>query len=131
MLNIWRHLTILKQNHCFLVTFNNLSVFLLYWDDMGYHINKYFLSINHIHSLYSVLNITYLNSPLQPFSLTPPTPIPWTISTDIIFPFTYIRTQYFHHIHPALPFLHILPPPTCTNPHPDKTCSALLFFNFV
>jgi hypothetical protein len=51
-------------------------------------------------------------------------------STDLIFPFTYMCTQYLHHIHPPTPLPHILSPPTGTN-HWDRTCSALLFSNFI
>jgi hypothetical protein len=37
------------------------------------------------------------------------------VSTDIFFPFTFMCTQYLHHIHPLIPFPHLLPPPTGNN----------------
>jgi hypothetical protein len=30
-------------------------------------------------------------------------------------------TQYLHHIHPPIPFPHLLPPPTDTNHPPTST----------
>jgi hypothetical protein len=57
------------------------------------------------------------------------TPIPGTVSTDIIFVSTYMCTQYLHHIHPPTPF-HLLPP-IGTNPTLGRTCSALLFSDFL
>jgi hypothetical protein len=64
-------------------------------------------------------------------SLTPS--ISGIVSTDIVFIFTYMCTQYLHHIHPPIPFPHKLPPPTGTNLPlpPDRTYSTLLFCNFV
>jgi hypothetical protein len=41
-----------------------------------------------------------------------------------------MSAQYLDHIHPPTPFLPLLSPPTGTNP-PDRTCSALLFSDFV
>jgi hypothetical protein len=38
------------------------------------------------------------------------------VSKNIIFPFTCMCTQYLYHIHPSMPFLYLLPPPTSTNP---------------
>jgi hypothetical protein len=63
----------------------------------------------------------------------PPSPaVPGIVSTDIVFAFPYICTQYLHNIHPPLPFSHLLSPPTGTTlPPPNRTCSALLFYNFV
>jgi hypothetical protein len=45
-----------------------------------------------------------------------PSPVPGIISTGIIFPFTYMCTQYLYYIHSPTPFPHILPFPTGTNP---------------
>jgi hypothetical protein len=70
-----------------------------------------------------------LNSPPPPFSLTP-TPIPGVVSTGIIFPFTYICTQYLCCIHSPMSFPHLLPPSTGTSPS-GRTCPTLLFSDFV
>jgi hypothetical protein len=48
------------------------------------------------------------------------------LSIGIIFPFTYMYTQYLHHTHPPTPYSHHQHPPLI-----DKTCSALLFSDFV
>jgi hypothetical protein len=74
--------------------------------------------------------MSYLNSPLHHFPLSPSFPIPGIVSTGIIFPFTYMCTQYLHHIH-----LHTLFPSLLTTLNgiqpPCNTCSALLFSCFV
>jgi hypothetical protein len=54
-----------------------------------------------------------LNSPPPSFFISP-LPHSWTASADTIFPFTYICTQYLHHIHPP-PFPNLLHHPTGTN----------------
>jgi hypothetical protein len=79
---------------------------------------------------YSESNISYLNSPLHhsPLSFSPL--IPGIVSTGINFPFTYMCTQYLHHIHPPMPLPYLLPPPTGTNP-PTRIHSTLLSSNFV
>jgi hypothetical protein len=41
-------------------------------------------------------------------------PIPRIVSTDLTFPFSYMSTQYFYHIHPLTPFPYILPLPLVT-----------------
>jgi hypothetical protein len=49
---------------------------------------------------------------IHPLHHSPPSsssPIPRTVSTSITFPFTYMCTQYLHHIHPPSPFPHLLP----------------------
>jgi hypothetical protein len=59
-------------------------------------------------------------------------PIPGIASTDIIFTFIYMCTQYLHHIHSPIPFLCYLPPSTSTDtPHPgtgpfQPSCSLIL-----
>jgi hypothetical protein len=65
--------------------------------------------------------------------LYPSSPIPGIVSTGLIFLFTYMCTQYLHHIHPPIPISHFLPSPTGINPHPPpgRTCSDFLFFDFV
>jgi hypothetical protein len=49
-----------------------------------------------------------LNLLPPPFSLIPP-PISGIFSTSIIFPFTYIRTQYLQYIHHPMTFAHFFP----------------------
>jgi hypothetical protein len=44
-------------------------------------------------------------------------------------PFTYMRTQYLHHIHPLISFPHLLLPPTGINLQ-GRTYSTILFSNF-
>jgi hypothetical protein len=62
-----------------------------------------------------------LNPPPSSFSF-----IPEVVSRGIIFPFTYICTQYTH------PFSHLLPTLTGTAPSSlARTCSDLLFSDFV
>jgi hypothetical protein len=63
----------------------------------------------------------------------PPT-IPGIVLISLIFPFTCMCTQYLHHIHPLWPYPHLLPLPLVPSPNPtlaDKTCSVLLFSDFV
>jgi hypothetical protein len=58
-----------------------------------------------------------------------PSPIPGILSTGIIFLFAYTCTQYLHHIHPPMPFSHLLSPPTGTNPQAGPvlpSCSPCL-----
>jgi hypothetical protein len=57
-------------------------------------------------------------------------PISGIVLIGLIFPFAYMCTQYLLHIHPPTPSSHLIPPPTATNP-PDRTCSAVLFSDFV
>jgi hypothetical protein len=72
-----------------------------------------------------------LNSPST--LLFYPPPIPEIVSTDIIFAFTYMCTQFFAMYSPSYtlfwppPLLLLVP--TSTPPH--RTCSALLFSDFV
>jgi hypothetical protein len=74
-----------------------------------------------------------LNShpPLLSFILPPP--VPRIVSTDIIFAFTYMCTHYMQCIHPPTPVPHNLLTPTSANPPftSGRTCSAILFYNFV
>jgi hypothetical protein len=50
--------------------------------------------------------------PLHHCLLFLPTPIPGIVSTDIIFPFTYMYTQYLHyiHLHPPYSYWYQCPP---------------------
>jgi hypothetical protein len=59
-----------------------------------------------------------------------PHPFSGIVSTGIIFPFTFMCTQYLHHIHPPTPFPNLLPLPLVSTP-PCRTCFAFLFSNFV
>jgi hypothetical protein len=68
--------------------------------------------------------------PLHHSPLSSPPPIPAVVSTGLIFPFTYMHTQYLHYIHPPTPFLHLLCFPLVST-SPDRTCSNLLFCDFV
>jgi hypothetical protein len=77
----------------------------------------------------SSYNISKLNSPLH-HSLLCSCPHSGIVSACLIFPFSYMCTQYFHCVHPPTPFPYILPLSTDTNPL-DRICSALLFSNFV
>jgi hypothetical protein len=54
---------------------------------------------------YIILEITFYI-----ILLCPSHPHSWNVSTDLIIPFTYMCTQYFHHIHPPTSFPHILSP---------------------
>jgi hypothetical protein len=56
-----------------------------------------------------------LNSPPLSLSFIPIPPIPGIISTGLIFSFSYLRTQFFHHTHPCSAFPYVLPPLTGTN----------------
>jgi hypothetical protein len=67
--------------------------------------------------------MSYLNS-FSTVLLYPPLPIPGIISTGIIFAFTYICTPFLHCIHS--------PPSHWCQPCPlGRTCSILLFSDFV
>jgi hypothetical protein len=84
---------------------DSLFLLLLYW---GYIVTfTKVLTICHswIHPLH--------HSPLSSL----PT-IPGIVSADLTFPFTYMSTEYFHHIYPPTPFPYILLSPTDTNPPP-------------
>jgi hypothetical protein len=65
-----------------------------------------------------------VNPPLPPLSFIPPYPILGTVSTGIIFAFTYMCIHYSHCIHPPTLFL----PNTY---HRCRTCSTLFFSDFV
>jgi hypothetical protein len=57
--------------------------------------------------------------------------IPEIVSSGTIILFIYMCTHYLHQIHPPIPFPHLFPIPIGTNPTPGKTCSILLFSDFV
>jgi hypothetical protein len=64
--------------------------------------------------------------------LHPHPPIPGTVTTDIIFPITYMCTQYLHHIHLPSPFPHLLSLPLVLSPNPCQaglfcSCSLILY----
>jgi hypothetical protein len=73
-------------------------------------------------------NIPYLKSTIPPFSFFAHSPIPGKVSIDIIFPFTYMCTQYLHCVHPPMNFL---PSPPLVPTPSGRTCYALLYSNFV
>jgi hypothetical protein len=63
---------------------------------------------------YNVSNISYLNSPHFTTLLHSHSPDSWNSFNRYHFAFTYMYTHYLHH-----------------NPPPPRTCSTLLFSNFV
>jgi hypothetical protein len=63
-------------------------------------------------------------------SFLPHLPIIEIVSTGIIFPFTYMCTQYLHHIHLSSPFFHFLPLPLVLTSS-GRTCSSFLVSHFV
>jgi hypothetical protein len=73
---------------------------------------------------YSILEFTPYTSLLHS-----PSSIPGTVSTSIIFAFTYMFTYYLHHIHPSVLFpCHLF---TGDNPHSQAeavllSCSLIL-----
>jgi hypothetical protein len=65
---------------------------------------------------YNISNISYLNSPLYHSPLPPP-PISGIVSTGIMFPFTYMCTQYLQYIHAPMAFTHLLSLPLVPTPY--------------
>jgi hypothetical protein len=64
--------------------------------------------------------------------LYPPLPIPGVVSTGIIFPFTYMCTQYLHNIHPPMfTFPHLLSHWYKPSQPPGRTCSILFSQIFI
>jgi hypothetical protein len=80
-----------------------------------------FIKILIIYQIYHSWIYPHHHSPL--FS---PLPIPGIVSTVLIFPLTYMCTQYLYYIHPRTPFPHILP-----LPQPPRQDLTLLFSDFV
>jgi hypothetical protein len=75
---------------------------------------------------YIILEFTiFYHSPLSSLPF-----IPGIVSTSLIFPFTYMCTQYLYYIHLPTPFPYLLPPSHWYQPR-DKTCSTPLFFDFL
>jgi hypothetical protein len=72
--------------------------------------------------------LTIYNSCIHSVHLSPlfPSPIPRIVLTVLIFPFIYMYTQYWHHIHPFL-----ISSPSHWYQSPGRTCSTLLFSIFV
>jgi hypothetical protein len=68
-------------------------------------------------------------------SYLPPPPIPGIVSIGIIFAFSYMYTQYFHHIHCPKHFPHHFSHPIGTHllkPAPQgRTCSTILLSDCV
>jgi hypothetical protein len=71
-----------------------------------------------------------LNSPPSPLFFIALYPIPGIVSTDIVFPFTYICTQYLHYFHPPTAFPHPFLLPFIPTPS-DRNYYALPFSDFV
>jgi hypothetical protein len=97
----------------------NLFVYLVCW---GYTVA--FTKVLIIHQIYHTCIHT-----LHCSLLSLPAPIPGIVSTDLIFSFTYMCTEYCHHIHPPLPSPHNLHL-TDTNPQAGPalpSCSLFLF----
>jgi hypothetical protein len=66
-----------------------------------------------------------LNSPLPPFSFITSS----LHSTGIVFLFTYMCTQYLHHIHHPMPFPHLLSLPLApVTPRQTLFCNPYLQF---
>jgi hypothetical protein len=80
-------------------------------------------------SSYNISNIIILEFIPSIFLLyPPPSLIPGIVSKALIFPFTYMYTQYLHYIHSPTLSPHLLYPSTGTNP-PDRvllSCSSVL-----
>jgi hypothetical protein len=76
-----------------------------------------------IHQIYQSWIHLLHHSPLSS------SPIPVTVSTGIIFLFTYTCTPYLYQIHSSTRFPDLLPPATATNP-PKKDMSHPLVFRY-
>jgi hypothetical protein len=90
---------------------------------------SYFIFINVLQYIVTFTKVlTLYHSWIHPLHHSPLSAslIPGIVSACLIFPFTYMGTEYFHHIHLPSPFLYILTSPTKTHP-PDRTCLAFLF----
>jgi hypothetical protein len=75
-------------------------------------------------------NISWFNSPPPSFSFISPPPSPGIVSSGLIFPFTYMCTKYFQHIHPPTSYHYIVPFPLVPNPI-DRICFTFMFSIFV
>jgi hypothetical protein len=80
--------------------------------------------------IYIYIYISYLNSPSPSVSFILFYPHSWIVSAGLIFPFTYMYTQYLHCTHPPTPFSNILLHPPGTRP-PTKDLSILVFSDCV
>jgi hypothetical protein len=98
-----------------------IIIFLLCW--VGVHCSIYKGS-------YNVSNISFLNLPLPLLSFIPSPLIPGSFYS-YIFTFIYMCIHYLHGIH--LPILSLSSPPfhQCQLTLLSRTCSILLFSNFV
>jgi hypothetical protein len=83
--------------------------------DCGIYKSSYSISNGGVYPLH--------HSPLSP-------PIPGIVSTGNIFPFTYMYTQYLYYFTLPDPFISSSPLLLVSTP-PEKTCSTLLFTNFI
>jgi hypothetical protein len=99
---------------CLFLKFYFISILLLYWENIVIFTNVLTIYISQIHPLHY--------SPLFP-------PFLRMVSVGFIFPFPYMSTYYFGHIHFPSPFPYILHPATGTNA-PDRTCFTFWSFIF-
>jgi hypothetical protein len=98
------------------------SFSLLCWVEVHCGIYKY-ITIYQIHRTW--IHLLH-HSPLS----SPPT-IHGIVSTGIIFPFTRIYAQNLYHVHLPTRFPHLPSPSGTTIPTPVRTCSTLLFSDFI
>jgi hypothetical protein len=99
-------------------------IFLIYCYFAGWGVHCSFCSHN------MQKNHTWIHSLYHPTLFLLP-PIPGIVSTGIIFPFTYMCTQYLHYIQHLTPLPHILPTATGTMPlypRQDLLCPPVLRF---
>jgi hypothetical protein len=85
----------------------------------------YMVAFRKVLKIYHTWIHSFHHSPLSPAPH-----IPGIVSTGLSFPFIYMCTQYLHYINPPTVPSHILPLPLVPV-SPDRTCSALLFSDFI